>query len=157
MARESRAGGSTAAAAATAATATAATANAKSEPEEIAQIRNLESNVLDKTRENPPSQPQRAPQSDSYGSSRDAHMPEVMEQSPPVNQNFSAPPVTSPDAMVPQEAPPVPASQSAMPPQQSPQSYAGLNYTSDIAGADTGGIQVRKFVSVCLTWYISLT
>jgi hypothetical protein len=108
----------------------------KGEAEEINQIRSLESDVLDKTSSEPPSprDPQVQDRTNASDNFRSSGMPEVVEENPRSSDNFyalrSAPP---------EEATP------ALPPQPAivqPETYAGLNYANDIAGADTGGIQV---------------
>ena len=122
---------------------------------ELNQVRNLQSDVLDKT--TPAPMPRGPPQVQQRAA------PPVQQRAPPPAVNLSTGIGQGPQGgLSPAEilarsasqreaaaaAPAVvPAPLPAPAPRQPPRpTYAGLDYSNDIAGADTGGIQVRYFM-----------
>ena len=108
-----------------------------------------ESGVLDKTSPQPPSipVPQAQGRSDasngfSRGNTGGGRTSGFREENPPSSgDNFDAPRSAPIHEEMTPALPPLSAIHPPRPPIQ-PETYAGLNYTTDIAGADTGGIQV---------------
>jgi hypothetical protein len=110
------------------------------EAEEINQIRNLEANVLQKTRLEPVNPPSMQPQ--EHDEQPGAVMIEGVDSR--VGTSGGQVPVVVQVSEDPHPAGVVNDTRSA--PAAETSAYAGLNYTADIAGADAGGFQVRQTV-----------